>query len=303
MTIPNPTAPQPSPAPQPSYASQPSPDWRPAPPSSSRPGRWIAILLIVLGAIGALWAIVGGLVQGFSSHAATSSSTTADAAGVEELRIDSSAAAFEVRFADVDEASLDVTTTGGPAQQWRLERSGDALVVDSDRGWRWFGFGIMFGDRIGEEQAVLTLPAALERDGVDLTATVSAGSLDASADWGTASVDLSAGNADIGGTADELIVQVSAGEARLAIDSPRTVQLDVSAGRVVGAVTGEQPAAITATVSAGAIELAIPDGQYAVTQDVSAGSAAIDVDADRQAAATIDVEVSAGSVTLRGESR
>jgi hypothetical protein len=295
MTIPNPTAPQPSPA------SQPAPEWRPAPPSSSRPGRWIAILLIVLGAIGALWAIAGGLVQGFSSHAATSSSTTADAAGVQELRIDSAAAAFEVRFADVDEATLDVTTTGGPAQQWRLERSGDALVVDSDRGWRWFGFGIMFGDRVGEEQAVLTLPAELEHDGVDLTATVSAGSLDASADWGTASVDLSAGNADIGGTADELTVQVSAGEARLDVADVGTVGIDVSAGRVVGAITGDQPDAIEAMVSAGSVELTIPDGSYAVTEDASAGSSEVLVVDDPSATSTIDVDVSAGSVRLRGE--
>ncbi|SDS56100.1 DUF4097 family beta strand repeat-containing protein [Agrococcus carbonis] len=295
MTVPNPTAAQPSPAPQP------SPAWQPAPPSSNRPGRWIAVLLIVLGAIGALWAIAGGLVQGFSSHAATSSSATADAAGVEELRIDSSAAAFEIRFADVEEATLDVTTAGGPAQQWRLERSGDALVVDSDRGWRWFGFGIMFGDRVGEEQAVLTLPAALEHDGVDLTATVSAGSLDASADWGTASVDLSAGNVDIGGTADDLTVQVAAGEARLDVADVGTVGIDVSAGRVVGAISGDQPDAIDATVSAGSVELTIPDGEYAVTEDASAGSSDVRVVDDPSATSTIDVEVSAGSVRLSGQ--
>ncbi|WP_051223109.1 hypothetical protein [Agrococcus lahaulensis] len=279
-------------------------------PTTNRAGRAISIVLVVLGAIAAVFTIGGGVVSGIATHRATDGTWSADAEGVAELRLSTSAADFDVVFADVDEATLDASSTGGPVQRWTLERQGDALVVGT--GWQWGpwgggwsgGWGFGFGDRgFGEEQVTLTLPAELEDAGLHIVADVSAGSLDAAADWGRAELDLSAGSAQLGGTADALDLQVSAGEARLAIDSPRTVQLDVSAGRVVGAVTGEQPAAITATVSAGAIELGIPDGQYAVTQDVSAGSAAIDVDADRQAAATIDVEVSAGSVTLRGESR
>ena len=45
-----------------------------------------------------------------------------------------------------------------------------------------------------------------------------------------------------------------------------TVALDVSAGRIVGALTGEQPASIDASASAGSIDLTIPDGEYAVTE-------------------------------------
>lgn len=274
-------------------------------PTTNRAGRAISIVLVVLGAIAAVFAIGGGVAGGFASHGATDRTWTADADAVRELRVSSSAADFDVRFGDVDEATLVASATGGPVQRWTLERRDDALVVGTERRWFGFGFGIVqLGDRgFGEEQVTLTLPAELEGAGLALTADVSAGSFAAAADWGRAELDLSAGQAELGGTADELVVQVSAGEARLDVASPRTVALDVSAGRVVGAVTGEQPQAITAQVSAGAIELGIPDGDYAVTQDVSAGSATIDVDADRQAAATIDVEVSAGSVTLRGESR
>lgn len=269
----------------------------------NRPGRWISILLVVLGSIGLVFAVGGGVVRGVAAHSATSQSWSASADGVEALRVDTAAAGFEVRFDDIDEARLDASTDGGPVQSWRLERDGSTLRVDAEHRWGWFGFGSWFGGRNGEEHVVLTLPAALERAGLDLDVDVAAGSFDADADWGTALVQLSAGSVDLAGDADSLGLEVSAGEARLDLATPGDVTVQVSAGRVVGALTGEQPASITADVSAGSVELSIPDGAYAVTQDVSAGDATIDVDDDRDAASTIDVQVSAGSISLRGETR
>ena len=270
---------------------------------TTRPGRWISILLIVLGAIGVVYGVGSGVVRGVASHAAPAHSYTADVTGIEELRIDSSAAAFEVRFGDVDEATLEVATNGGPAQQWHLSRAGDTLVVDTDRRWRWFGFGIMFGDRGGEERATLTLPAELEHRGLGLEVGVSAGSFEAAGDWAAAGVDLSAGSIDLSGTADSLAIEVSAGEARLDLATAGAVDLDVSAGRVIGALTGEQPASIDARVSAGSNDLTSPDGEYAVTEQASAGDSDVRVVDDPNAASTIDVDVSAGSVTLRGDER
>lgn len=273
----------------------------PGPVGIARPGRWISIVMIVLGTIGLVYGIGSGVLRGFGSHQATSSSYSADADSVEQLRIDSSAAAFEVRFADVDVATLDVTTDGGPVQQWRLDRSGDELSVDTNRRWGWLGvgFGIGFGDRGGEEHAVLTLPSELERAGLGLEVDISAGSFEAAGDWGSATLDLSAGNVDLAGTAQSLAVDVSAGEARIEVETSGEVVLGVSAGRIVGALTGEQPASITAHASAGQIDLAIPDGEYAVTEDVSAGDADVRVVDNPNASATIDVDVSAGSVLLR----
>jgi len=166
-------------------------------------GRAISIVLIVLGAIASVFAIGGGVADGIAAHGSTDQSWTASADGVDELRVASSAADFDVVFADVEDATLVASSTGGPVQQWRLERSGDALVVEP--GWRWdgFGFGVLrFGDRgFGDEHVTLTLPTALERSGLDLVADISAGSFTASADWGRAELDLSAGSTDFGGTA------------------------------------------------------------------------------------------------------
>lgn len=275
----------------------------PNPATTSRPGRWISIVVIVLGALGIVYGLGSGVLRGLGSHEATSNTYSADATGIEELRIDSSASAFEIRFGDTDEATLDVTTNGGPAQQWRLDRSGDVLSVDTDWRWNWLGFGIILGDRVGEERAILTLPAELEQRGLGLEVGVSAGSFEAAGDWGAASLELSAGDVDLSGTAESLAVEVSAGEARIDVDTAGPVDLDVSAGRIVGSLTGEQPASIDARVSAGSIDLTIPDGEYAVTEDTSAGDSDVRVVDDPNASSTIDVQVSAGSVTLRGGER
>ncbi|WP_404313188.1 hypothetical protein LG314_05045 [Agrococcus terreus] len=283
---------------------------------TTRPGRWISVVLIVLGSIGALWAVGGGIVRGTASHGATSGSWTAPADGATEVRITSAVADVEVVFGDVDEASLEVTSSGGPLAPWSLEREGDAVVVVDERSGGWFGPGFGFGDRDrdgwgwgwrdwdrrgAEQRAVLTLPAELEREGLDLTADVQAGSLDAAGDWGAVVLDLQAGGLDVAGSADSLDLEVAAGEARLDLAVAGDVGLDVSAGRVIGALTGDQPSSIVASASAGSIELDVPGGDYAVTEDVSAGSARILVDEDQDAASTIDATVSAGSVVLRGE--
>lgn len=283
---------------------------------TTRPGRWISVVLIVLGSFGALFAVGGGVVRGLASHDATNGSWSVDAAGADELRIATEAADVQVVFGDVGQATLEVTSSGTPRSSWSLEREGGAIVVGTERHRGLFGpgFGWADGDsdgwswgwgdwdrRGGEQRAVLTLPAALERDGLDLSAEVQAGSLDADGDWDAVVLGLQAGGLDVAGSADSLDLEVAAGEARLDLAVAGDVGLDVSAGRVIGALTGDQPSSIVASASAGSIELDVPGGDYAVTQDVSAGSARILVDEDQDAASTIDATVSAGSVVLRGE--
>lgn len=276
---------------------------------TARPGRWISILLIVLGAIGAVLAVGGGALRGIAAHGATAGSWSAGADGVDEVRIASSAADVEVAFGDVDEATLEVTSSGGPLAPWRLERDGAALVVEDERdGWLGGDLGLGgrgwgWGDwerRSAQQQAVLTLPASLERSQPALAAEVRAGSLDVDGAWGDVALDLHGGRLEVSGSAASLDLAVAAGEARLDLEVTGAAVVEVSAGRTTGALVGAQPSSIGASASAGSIELDVPGGDYAVTEDVSAGSARILVDEDPAAASTIDVEVSAGSVVLRG---
>ena len=129
-------------------------------PTTARPGSWISILLVVLGAIALVFAIGGGVVRGVAAHSATSQSWTASADGVAALRIDSTAAGFEVRFDDVDEARLDASTDGGPVQQWQLVR------VDSGSGacalpstYRWTSTGPLAQPQNGQVALAAVLVA------------------------------------------------------------------------------------------------------------------------------------------------
>ena len=113
------------------------------------------------------------------------------------------------------------------------------------------------------------LPSSLE--GLDADFGLGAGDLTAEGDFGELELDLGAGRATLSGSADVLTVDVSAGRADLDLADVRSAKLTVSAGSLVGTLTGDQPDAITLDVSAGSADLTVPEGDYDVSSDVSAG--------------------------------
>ena len=94
---------------------------------------------------------------------------------------------------------------------------------------------------------------------------------------------------------------MSAGRADLDLDDVATATLSVSAGALNAILAGAQPDAIGVDVSAGSMELTVPEGEYDVTSDVSAGGFDNRVGSSPGASSTIDVQVSAGQVLLRAE--
>lgn len=261
----------------------------PAPPTAPRrtSARVVAILAIVLGSA----LILGTLVSAvFSVVRATSLRTetfTADAAGVSELDIDISGASLEIQYGD--EATL---TVDGAAGDWRFERDEDALRVTNERswwsGWRWGG----------TDEAVLTLPRSLERTALDADLRVSGGVLDAAGTFGELDLDLAAGSMDVSGSARELSVDGSAGRIVLDLADVDSAELTLSAGALTGALTGGAPQEITADVSAGRLDLTVPDESYAVTSDVSAGDFRHTLTVDPTSPHRVSVQVSAGAVLL-----
>lgn len=263
-------------------------------PSASGAPRVIAILLIVLGGL----VILGGIGSAvFSTVAAASvhtSTRTVAVAGVSELDVDVAAGSLRVEFADVSEAELEVTSSWG-ADRWTLDRQGDRLVVASpDRFGPWF-FGGWAGSRVGE--ALLRLPTSLE--GADADISLAAGDLGVEGSFGELALELGAGRAEISGSADVVTADVSAGRAELNLDDVSTASLSASAGALVAVFTGEQPRAIEVDVSAGSVTLTVPEGDYHVTSDVSAGGFDNRVGSSPGASSSIDVQVSAGQVLLR----
>lgn len=263
----------------------------PAQPPASGAGRVIAIVMIVIGAIVIVGAITSAVFATVAATSARTTSTSLAVSGVTDLDVDVSAGSLTIEFTDVAEAELDVTSSWGLAR-WTLERDGDELAVASPQGF--FNGGWLWG---GTGDAVLRLPLALE--GMDADFGLSAGDLRVDGAFGDLDLELGAGSADIQGSARELDAQVNAGSVDLDLADVSAVSIGLSAGSMDAVLTGAQPRSIEAEVSAGSLDLTVPEGRYNVASDVSAGDFDNRIDSDSDARSTIRVQLSAGSATLR----
>jgi hypothetical protein len=264
-------------------------------PPSRRPssaGRVIAILVIALGGLIVLGAVFGAVTSTIASVLVHTESRSIPVADVSAMDVDLSAGEFTVVFDEGrTEAELVVTATLG-ADAWTFAVEGDTLTVASPH--RFFGPSWWFG---GSGRAVLHLPASLQ--GLDATLGVSAGDLTATGEFGDLKVQLGAGDVTLDGTAQHLGLGISAGSADVARADVRSADLRVSAGSIMTQLTGTQPQSITVDVSAGSVSLSVPEGDYDVRSVVSAGDFDNSIPATRGASSTIDVQISAGSVSLR----
>lgn len=262
----------------------------PAPTGPRASARVIAILAIALGAVLIVGTILVGVFSAVRAAAQRTETLTTDAAGIRDLDIDVDAADLEIVYGG-DAVTLNVT---GSAQDWQLSRDGESVVVTTERGW-WGGWR-MFGEG---DVAVLTLPAALERTALDADLSLSAGALRASGTYGELDLDLSAGSMDLGGTARTLDVDVSAGRLAFDLAGVQEADLQLSAGSANGVLDQTAPRELTIDVSAGRLDLVLPDEVYAVTTDVSAGDFENGLRVDPGAGNRVSVSVSAGFVGLR----
>ncbi|MFJ4223472.1 DUF4097 family beta strand repeat-containing protein [Microbacterium sp. NPDC089695] len=276
----------------------------PAAPSGDSRGRGPGVTAVLVGTavIGGI-ALIGaggtaavaatGTILAASSERSDSLQTT-DADGVTSIDLDVDAGNMRIEFGDVDEAELSVANGRSPG--WTLDRQGDELVVRSPEfRWGWW-FGGWFGD---EESAVLTLPADLQQDALDATMNLDAGSLDVVGEFGALDITVNAGALDVEGAATSLAIDMSAGRADVVLDGVDDADLGVSAGDMNVELTGSAPTRTAVDVSAGSVDLTLPDTSYALSQDVSAGSLDPQIDQSSGSSRTIEVTLSAGSVTIR----
>lgn len=271
----------------------------PAPqqPPSGSASRVVAILAIVLGGILVLGAITSAIVGTVASASVHSSTRTLPVAGVDELVVDAAAGTLRVEFADIDEAELAVTGVAG-ADRWRLEESDGSLRVASpDRFGPWFFRDWFFDDWFGRPgDAVLRLPMSLQ--GLDADITLAAGEFTLEGDLGDLDLELNAGRASVSGSAEEATVNVQAGRGELDLNDVSTVELSVAAGSLDAEFTGAQPDDVQVDVSAGSVNVTVPEGDYDVSSSVSAGGLDDRIGSTPGAPSTIRVEVAAGQVVL-----
>ncbi|WP_341996218.1 DUF4097 domain-containing protein [Microbacterium sp. LWH7-1.2] len=272
-----------------------TPDNPVEPPRPSSGGsRAVAIVVIVVGGIVLLGATISSAVGTIASASVHTSTRTVDAAGVDELNVDAAAGTLRVEFSDVREAELEVTSSWD-ADAWRLERDGDTLQVSSPDRFGWFGWRGWFGD--GGADAVLRLPSSL--DGLDADVSLAAGEFVTDGEFGDLALSLAAGSFDVSGSAESLSADVSAGRGTLELEGVREADLTVSAGSLDATLTGTQPDAMDLDVSAGSLRLTVPEGQYDVRSEVSAGDFENSIGSTPGASSTITVQVSAGQAVLK----
>jgi len=277
------------------------------PPAGGSPtrgsSRVIAILVIAFGALVIAGAAVSAVWTTVSAASVQTTSRTTAVTGVSDLDVDVSAGSLRIEFADVREAELEVTGTAD-ADRWTLERSGGTLSVASPDDWftgGWRFGGWPFGDS-GAGDAILRLPQSLE--GVDADLSLSAGELviadDAS--FGEMQLQMSAGSARVEASVDAVQVDVAAGSADVRLAGAREASFSVSAGSLEAELTGPQPSAVSMQVSAGSLDVTVPDGEYDVRSDVSAGDFDNRIGSTPGARSTVSVDVSAGKAILQAGS-
>lgn len=250
-----------------------------------------------------LTAVIGGLalvgtagtaaVGSVSEFSRSTGEQSLDVDGIDGIDVNASAADVTVKFGDVDEAVL---TVSGGRGDWSMRRDdGDLIVQGPDSVFGWW-LGGWFGD---EQTVVLTLPQNLRGAGVDAEFDLSSGALDVDADFGDLDIEMSAGSLSVEGSAADVTVDVSAGNAELRLDEVNAADFTVSAGDLEVELTGAAPDVVSIAVSAGTFDLTLPDTEYRVLDQVSAGTLDSRVDESSNSRHTIDIELSAGTATLR----
>lgn len=285
----------------PPAAEQTPPSSAPA-PSAPEPGtprgsgaRSGAIAIAVFGGV-ALLATGGTAAVAAANDASTpvDSHQQIDTSGVTGIDLDVGGAEVRVEFGDVEQAQLDVSGSGD--DRWSLSRDGDELVVNSPE----MNFGWWFGDWFNDDQSVvLTLPDELRSKGLDADITLGAGSLDVQGDFGDIDVEVGAGALFITGSAETIEADLSAGRAEFDLADVSTADFSISAGRLEAELTGTAPKEVQLDVSAGSLELTLPDEEYDVRQEVSAGSLDNRLQTSPNARNSVVASVSAGSAILR----
>lgn len=273
----------------------PSPQQQAAPPPTPGGGaaKVIAILAVVFGGVLLLGALGIGAVRAIANTAAGSSEQySADVTGVDDLDVDVSAADVTVRFTDTTEATLEVIDSWG-AGDWTFDRQDDTLVVRSPH--RFFGWWL--GN--DSDRVVLELPESLQGESLNAGFTLSAGSLSVDGEFGAVDLEMNAGDLDVAGSARDVSAQVNAGTAVVEVEGVQTADLDVSAGDLDAVFSGTTPEDVRIDVSAGSLDLTLPDDVYHLDSEVAAGGLDNRLETASDATNVVTVTVSAGNVSLR----
>ncbi len=256
-------------------------------------GTALNIVLAVIGGLVILTLLIGSARSAFGALSREHSTQNVSVQGVTALKISAGTGSFDLRFADINEATLEVESTS--AQDWQLKREGSTLVLDSPDPW---GNWCFFGCDFQENTAVLTLPESMNDGSLDAYFKLAAGDFNAVGSYKDLQIEVGAGELDMSGAAQSAKVQLGAGQANVNLADVQQADFKISAGQLNGTLSGKAPQQVTASVSAGALDLALPQGTYDLRQNVAAGDVSNRLSTDVDSPNKISVEVAAGNATF-----
>ncbi|PRA12228.1 hypothetical protein CQ010_06135 [Arthrobacter sp. MYb211] len=269
----------------------------PVAPQNPQPAGSKKTLTLVLGLIGAL-VILGVIATSAwrASHSLSSSNTTQslNTEGIAELDVEVDAGKFNILFAEVPTATLDVQSSR--SGEWKLQRDGSSLLVRSPNDW---GDWCFTGCDWDENEVTLTLPNSLNSGELDAVLKMSAGEYSVDGNFNDLIMEMSGGTLEAAGAANGLFVELGAGKTDIDMADVQAANFNVSAGRIDSTLTGSSPNNVQADVSAGMLNLTLPKDSYNVSEDISAGSLDNSLLVDSSSPHMVKVEVSAGNVVLR----
>ncbi|WP_313810712.1 DUF4097 family beta strand repeat-containing protein [Glutamicibacter sp.] len=268
----------------------PLPPTPPAPRGSAKP---LNIILAVLGILALMTMLISTTREAIATLNTSHVVQSVDAKGVTALDIRASTGSFNLEFAPTDQAVLDVRSSSG--DEWTLERSGQTLEVRPPAGWMSFCF---FGCAKDDNEITLTLPQELNDGSLDADFALGAGEFNVYGNFDDLKLNVSAGLLLMNGAARNVDATLGAGRADLTLKDVQQADLDVSAGRLDGKFSGTAPQQVDGKVSAGTLQLTVPDTVYKVTSSSSAGSVENGLQTSTSSPRTINVTTSAGSAVL-----
>lgn len=263
--------------------------------NTTQSARAVAITAIALGGVIAIGTVTSAAASTLASSAQQTTSRQVAVSGVDQIDVDVNAGSLRVEFADVDTAELTVTGGAG-AERWTLRQDGTELrVATPNHSFWWLSWPRWFG-RGDSGDGVLRLPQALAGSDADLE--LAAGSLVADGDFADLDISSGAGRVQVDGSAETVSADISAGRADLNLADVSSADLELSAGEMDATLTGAQPQTLKLRASAGSMNVTVPEGDYDVSEDTSAGRFENRIGSTPGAASTVSVDLSAGRIVL-----
>lgn len=262
--------------------------------STSQPIRGrtaVAVVVAVIGAVALVFSLGNGVLAGLAAAGGRSDMLTAPATDVRALELKVDRAAMLVRFGDVQEATLTVDRPGLALGAWRLQNKGGTLEVRSPDSWGPF-------NRWTRTDVSLVLPRELAGS-IALDGDFNAGDVLVDGDFGAMDVELNAGRLRLDGSADALRVEINAGEVTAELADVATLDAGVQAGALNATLTGTPPRNVEADLTAGMIDLAVPDADYAISRSgVLASTGNVTVRQDPSSPLAMELRVQLGELRV-----